>query len=101
MKPLLELNGHSENTILTLNELSIAFSHEGKENLAVDQISFSLRRGVHLVLLGESGSGKSVTSLAIIDLVPRPAGKITGGSIIFHAANGENTDLLYFFQNRR
>ena len=90
----MELNGHSENTILTLNELSIAFSHEGKENLAVDQISFSLRRGSTLGIVGESGSGKSVTSLAIIGLVPRPAGKITGGSIIFHAANGENTDLL-------
>ena len=86
--------GNSENTILTLNDLSIAFSHEGEEHVAVNHISFDLERGSTLGIVGESGSGKSLTSLAIMGLIPKPNGKIKTGSVIYHTSNGEKTDLL-------
>jgi len=56
---------------------------------AVDGVSFSLRGGETLGLLGESGSGKSITALSLLRLVPQPAGRIVGGRILF-----EGRDLL-------
>src|ERR1041384_8401636 len=58
---------------------------------AVDDISFSLKRGETLGIVGESGSGKSVTNLSIIRLVPDPPGKIVSGEVIF---NGSDLLLL-------
>ena len=48
---------------------------------AVDDVSFSLRRGETLAVVGESGCGKSMTALSIMRLVPSPPGKIVGGTI--------------------
>jgi peptide/nickel transport system ATP-binding protein/oligopeptide transport system ATP-binding protein len=56
---------------------------------AVDGVSFSLRRGGRLALVGESGCGKSVTALTIMRLIDTPPGKIAGGEIIF-----DGRDLL-------
>ena len=48
---------------------------------AVDDVSFSLKRGETLAVVGESGCGKSMTALSIMRLVPDPPGRIVGGSI--------------------
>ncbi len=56
---------------------------------AVDGISFDLHRGEALAVVGESGCGKSVTALSILNLVPDPPGKIEEGQILF-----EGKDLL-------
>src|SRR5260370_750453 len=48
---------------------------------AVDGMSFSLRRGETLAIVGESGCGKSMTALSLMRLVPEPPGKIVGGSV--------------------
>ncbi len=88
--------GKTNNFILSLKDLSIAFSHDGKEQLAVDHVSFDLKRGSTLGIVGESGSGKSITSLAIMGLVPKPNGTIKSGSVIFHTAEGEDFDLSQF-----
>src|SRR5262245_26881178 len=53
---------------------------------AVDGIDFQVRRGEIMGLVGESGCGKSVTSLSILELVPKP-GKIEAGEIIFDGTN--------------
>src|SRR5713101_2763367 len=49
---------------------------------AVDGINFTLHAGETLALVGESGSGKSVTCLSLVRLVPEPAGRIVGGSVL-------------------
>ena len=48
---------------------------------AVDGISFNLRKGETLGIVGESGCGKTMTALSLLRLVPRPAGKIVTGEI--------------------
>jgi peptide/nickel transport system ATP-binding protein len=48
---------------------------------AVDDVSFSLRRGETLAIVGESGCGKSMTALSIMRLIPQPPGRIVGGSV--------------------
>ena len=56
---------------------------------AVDGVSFSIRRGGRLALVGESGCGKSVTALSIMRLIDVPPGKFAGGEILF-----EGHDIL-------
>ena len=56
---------------------------------AVDDVSFHVRRGETLAIVGESGCGKSVSALSIMRLVPDPPGRIVGGAILL-----EGTDLL-------
>jgi oligopeptide transport system ATP-binding protein len=58
------------------------YSRRG-ENHAVDGVSFTLDSGQSLGLVGESGSGQSMTALSILRLVPQPAARIVGGSIRF------------------
>src|SRR5215216_421652 len=59
---------------------------------AVDGVSLTIRRGETLALVGESGCGKSMTALAIMGLLPRPAGRIVGGSVVL-ADKGDLTRL--------
>lgn len=54
---------------------------------AVDGVSFYLRKGETLGLVGESGCGKTITSLSLLRLVPRPAGEIVGGEIFLEGEN--------------
>jgi oligopeptide/dipeptide ABC transporter ATP-binding protein len=54
---------------------------------AVDNVSFTLKKGEVIGLVGESGCGKSITSLSILRMVPEPAGKIVGGKILFKNEN--------------
>ena len=59
--------------LLDVRDLSITFRQGDTETLAVDGVSFSLKRATTLALVGESGSGKSVTALSIVRLLGRAA----------------------------
>ena len=72
-----------ENIILDVHDLSVAFDTTHGRVTAVDHLNFSLHEKETLCIVGESGSGKSVTALSIMGLLPKPAGHITNGSIIF------------------
>jgi peptide/nickel transport system ATP-binding protein len=67
--------------VLEVKNLKTAFRTEHGELMAVDDVSFSVMPGQTLGIVGESGCGKSVTSLSIMGLIPQPPGKIVGGSI--------------------
>lgn len=68
--------------LLRVNDLRIGFDLPEGRLVAVDGVSFQIRRGATVALVGESGSGKSVVSQAIMGLLPGPA-RILGGSILF------------------
>ena len=69
--------------LLRVNELKTYFHSDGGVARAVDGISLALDKGETLGLVGESGCGKSVTSLSIMRLVPEPPGEIVAGEIRF------------------
>ena len=70
-------------SLLEVRDLRTCFRTDDGEFAAVDGVSFSVEAGRTLAIVGESGCGKSVTSLSIMGLVPNPPGRIVGGSIRF------------------
>jgi microcin C transport system ATP-binding protein len=69
--------------LLEVNDLSVGFRQGQRETLAVDRVSFSIRKGETVALVGESGSGKSVTALSVLKLLPYPAAYHPSGSVRF------------------
>ena len=67
--------------LLSVRNLEVEFSTERGIIRAIENVSFDVMPGETMGLVGESGCGKSVTSLAILGLIPAPPGRITGGSI--------------------
>lgn len=69
--------------ILTVDNLTVDFTSARGTARAIDGISFAVMPGETIAIVGESGCGKSVSSLSIMGLVPSPPGKIVDGSIKF------------------
>ena len=78
-----------DNILIKVKNLKTYFYTEDGIVPAVDDVSFTVNRGEVLGIVGESGCGKSITSLSIMRLVPSPPGKVLSGEIIY---NGK--DLL-------
>jgi len=75
--------------LLEVRDLRAGFDTDAGYVEVLDGVSFELSSGETLGLVGESGCGKSVSALSIMNLLPQPAGKITAGSIGF-----QNRDLV-------
>lgn len=75
------------NAVLDVKGLKTSFFTDDGEIPAVDGIDFHVKEGEVLGIVGESGCGKSVTSLSVMGLLPTPPGKIVGGEILY---NGED-----------
>ena len=69
--------------ILEVRDLCVEFQTVEGRVQAVDHLSYTLHKGEKLGIVGESGSGKSVSSLAMMQLIPNPPGRVTGGEILY------------------
>src|SRR3954467_11703194 len=69
--------------LLEVKNLETSFFTEEGQVRAVDNVSFDVYKGKTLGIVGESGCGKSVTSLSIMRLIPNPPGRIVGGQILY------------------
>jgi oligopeptide transport system ATP-binding protein len=76
-------------SLLQVRDLRVEFSSSSGRVHAVNGVSFDVQAHELLGIVGESGCGKSVTSLALLRLLPKPAGRITGGTVTF-----DGIDLL-------
>ena len=75
--------------LLDLRDLKLEFHTDDGVFKVLDGVFLEIQKGKSMGLVGETGCGKSVTGHAILGLIPKPAGKITGGEIIF-----QDVDLL-------
>jgi len=73
----------SSGPVLEVRDLVTSFDTDSGRLKAVDGVSFSVRRGRTLGIVGESGCGKSVTAFSIMQLLPRPMGHVDGGQVLF------------------
>jgi peptide/nickel transport system ATP-binding protein len=85
----------SRDPIIQIDDLKVWFANRDGILRAVDGVSFDLQRGETLGLVGESGCGKSVTAMTMLQLIPSPPSVIAGGSICYNGA-----DLLQFDEKR-
>ncbi len=69
--------------LLSVEDLVVRFRTHDATIHAVNGVTFEVEEGERLGLVGESGCGKSVTNLAIIRLLPKPAGRVEGGRVMF------------------
>ncbi|MFW6076701.1 MAG: ATP-binding cassette domain-containing protein, partial [Hyphomicrobiales bacterium] len=83
-------------TLLDVQDLTVAFGFGPGRNMAVDGLSYSLSPGETLAIVGESGSGKSVSSLALLGLLPRQGATVERGTAHFHGR-----DLLQMDDSER
>lgn len=78
--------GAADRVVLEVRGLTTELRVEGGPIRAVDDVSFDLRAGETLGIVGESGCGKSMTALSIMGLLPHPIGRIASGSILLEDA---------------
>jgi peptide/nickel transport system ATP-binding protein len=76
-------------SLLKIRGLEVEFVSEGRISRAVDGVDLDVYPGETVGLVGETGCGKSVTALSVLQLIPSPPGRIVGGEIVF-----EGEDLL-------
>ncbi len=84
------MTGDTKNSaeVVSVENLSISFTVEGRKLQVVEDLSFSIAKGEILALVGESGCGKTVSCLSLARLLPEPPASYDSGSIRFRASDG-------------
>ena len=72
-----------QDVILEVKDLKTYFYNHGRELRAVDGLSYQVHRGECVAIIGESGSGKTVSALSILRLISYPPGLVMGGQVLF------------------
>ncbi|NLJ85677.1 MAG: ABC transporter ATP-binding protein [Firmicutes bacterium] len=80
--------------LIRVKDLQVFFHTDEGIVRAVDNVSFSVNRRETLGVLGESGCGKSVTARSLLNLIPRPRGRVHSGSIMLSKDDGTKVDIL-------
>lgn len=83
----------TQQKLLEVKNLRTYFFTDGCVVKAVDDVSFCIYRGRTLGVVGESGCGKSMTALSIMNLVPHPRGRIVGGEILYYKDGQDPIEL--------
>ncbi|RWD36486.1 ABC transporter ATP-binding protein [Mesorhizobium sp.] len=86
--------------VLEISGLTVSVRGEDGERPVVSELSFSLSRGETLCIAGESGSGKSMTALAIMQVLPQPAARIESGTIRLRDIDRGDIDLAGLDERR-
>jgi len=90
--------GNDIDYVLKIKNLKTYFQVEQGQVRAVDGVTFSMKRGQTLALVGESGCGKSVTAYSILRLIQEP-GRIVGGTIMLYPTDGKPIDITSLDEN--
>ncbi len=93
MKKETEMRASPDDTVLAVADLKVCFDTDDGPVFAVDGVSFKMRRGRILAIVGESGCGKSVTSYSILRLIQKP-GRIAGGTITLYPRAGKPVEIV-------
>jgi oligopeptide/dipeptide ABC transporter ATP-binding protein len=91
----LESSAVASEVRLRVDDLCVNFRHDGEDVRVVENVSFEVRHGEILGLVGESGCGKSVTSMSLLRLLASPPAQIVAGSALF-----DGDDLLRLSEKR-
>jgi oligopeptide/dipeptide ABC transporter ATP-binding protein len=79
--------GNKKNYLLSIEDLKLSFYGTEKVSHVLNGISYGVKPGETVCIVGESGCGKTVSALTIMGLIPQPPGKITGGAIYYKGVN--------------
>ena len=80
------MSGHNE-ILLSVQDLRVYFHGNQRVARAVDGVSYEIRKGETVCVVGESGCGKTVSALTTLGLIPQPPGEIAGGRVLFKGQN--------------
>ena len=94
---------HLDDALLSIRNLSVGFDTDEGYVRVLSNVSFDLKRGQTLGLVGESGCGKSITALSILRLLPHPSARVESGSILYADKDilSLSLDELYAVRGRR